>query len=468
MNILEKIEKKKVLILGFGREGLSTYRFLRKLFPEKKLAFADKKELGELGTNFITTIKEDKNLTYHLGKDYLKKLDQYEIIIKTSGIPYKLDEVNNAKKKRVEFTSQTKIFFDQCKGKIIGVTGTKGKSTTTSLIYHILKEAKIPTVLLGNIGKPPLDYLSKGDRNTFFVFEMSSHQLMDIEKSPHIAVFLNIFPEHLDYYSNYEEYIKSKGNITRFQESSDFFIYNADFRKIEKIANKSKAKKYSFSLQTKVQDGSYVDKGKINFHIEGQHKFSFETGNVPLLGTHNLQNVMAAVIAAKIIGVGFKNIDSAIRSFKTLEGRLEIVGVYKSVVFVNDTLATIPEATIAALKSFKDKKLTLILGGFDRGISFDNLGGDLAKRDDVLNVILIGQTAVRIKQSLEKYKYKGKIYNLGRPNMLEVVKLGAKITPEKGMVLLSPSSTSFDMFKDYKDRGDQFKHAVLRLNQRFS
>jgi len=346
------------------------------------------------------------------------------------------------------------------------VTGTKGKSTTTSLIYHILKTAKIPSVLLGNIGKPPLDYLEEDNEKTFFVFEMSSHQLTDIEKSPDIAVFLNVFPEHLDYYLNYEEYIKAKGNITRFQESSDILIYNADFPEIAEIANQSKARKYKFSAQTKPEDGCFVADGKIVFVDKKIEKFRLDVNRIPLLGKHNLYNVMAAIIASKVAGVDFDSINRAVRNFRPLEGRLETVGIYKTVLFVNDTLATIPEATIAAVDAFGDKKLTLILGGFDRKISFDNLGKDLAKRKNVSGVILIGQTGRRIKKSLEKFRYMGKIYDKGKTNMSEIIKYASKIAVPGGVVLLSPASTSFDMFKDYKDRGNQFKNAVKLLGLR--
>ena len=463
MSLIGKLETNKVLILGFGREGQSTYRFLRKLFPHKRLAIADKKKLKELDVKASEIIGSDNNLDIYLGNDYLNKLDLHEIVIKSPGIPYKFDGIRKGKDKGVGFTSQTKIFFELCKGKIIGITGTKGKSTTTSLIYHILRTAKVHPVLLGNIGNPPLDYLEEGDENTLFVFEMSSHQLTDAEKSPHIAIFLNVYPEHLDYYSSYNEYIKTKANITKFQSTADFFIYNKDFPEIEKISKLSEAKKYPFSSRRKVESGCYIDKRKIYFVVKGQIEFSFDVRKIPLLGIHNMDNVMAAIIASKVAGVDFEKLNKAVRSFKPLEGRLETVGVYNSVDFVNDTLATIPEATIAALESFSDRKLTLILGGFDRGISFDNLGRDLAKRKNVLNVILIGQTAPRIKKSLKKFKYSGEVYDLGSPKMLEVVRLASKIAVPSSVVLLSPASTSFDMFKDYEDRGRQFEDAVKFL-----
>ena len=465
MRLLENIEKKKVLILGFGREGLSTYKYLRKKYPDKKLAIADVKDINNFDIEIIKLINKDIYLNYHLGKDFLKFLELYEIVIKTPGISHKLKEINDAKKKGIEFTSQTNIFLNQCKGKIIGITGTKGKSTTTSLVYHILQEAKIESILVGNIGKPPLDCLSEGDRNTFFVFEMSSHQLMDIETSPHIAIILNIFPEHLDYYSNYEEYKNAKFNITKYQNNLDYLIYCTDFSEIGKFSNKTKSQKYSFSTIKQVDRGCFIKNEMIVFRNNNKVEFIIQSNKIPLKGKHNLNNTMAAIIASHIAGASFETISKAIQSFNPLEGRLENVGIFDSKYFVNDTLATIPEATISAIEAFKDKEITLILGGFDRGLSFNKLGIYLAKNNNVKNVVLIGQTALKIKETLNYHKFKGQIHNLGKSKMSEVVKLASNITNKNGIILLSPASTSFDMFKDYKDRGDQFKKEVLELSK---
>lgn len=418
-------ENKKVLILGMGREGKSTYKFIKKFYPDLKLSTADKKQ----------------------GDDYLKNLKDFDLIIKSPGISWNIKEIKEAKENGIKFTSQTQIFLDLFRDQTIGVTGTKGKSTTSSLIYHILKNSGKNSKLVGNIGKPVLDYIGKNDRDTIFVYEVSSHQLSDITKSPHIAVFLNIYPEHLDYYSDFKEYFEAKANITKFQNNDDILIYCSDFEELRKLVEFSKTQQFSFSSKDSLD------------------KFGIRISKIPLLGRHNLNNIKAAILASQHMVVSNQNIKKGIETFIPLEDRLETIGSVNGVSFVNDTLATIPQATIAALNAFGDKEITIILGGFDREIDFDILGSHISKRQNIQNVILIGQTAKRIKKSLLKYNYSGKIHDLGNSGMEEVVKLAYKITPKGGVVLLSPASASFDMFKDYKDRGNQFKKAVRRLKE---
>lgn len=465
MKIIEKIKNKKTLILGFGREGQSTYRFIRNRYPDRILAIADKKEITNFNKEVVNKIQNDSNLVLHLGKKYLSCLGKYDLIIKSPGIPYKFKEIKKAGKKGIEITSHTNIFLEECAGKVIGITGTKGKSTTSSLIYHILQDSGASSNLIGNIGKPALDYLNGINEKVYFVFEMSSHQLYDIARSPQIAVLLNIFREHLDYYKNYQEYIEAKGNITKFQKTEDIFVYNEDFPEIIDIADKTMAKKYSFSNNHIVKQGCYFEDDNIVFTENKCDIFKFNTSDFPLLGRHNFANIMAAIVVAQALRIDIRKIKKALTNFEPLEGRLEKVGVYKYISFVNDTLATIPEAAIAAVNSFGDKKITLILGGYDRGIPFDLLAKSLVRNKNVLNVILIGQTGERIGKDLEKYMYKGNIYNLSKLTMKEIVKLSAKITPIGGVVLLSPASPSFDMFKDYKDRGNQFKEVVKHLSK---
>jgi UDP-N-acetylmuramoylalanine--D-glutamate ligase len=435
--IFEELKNKKVLILGFGKEGQSTYKFLRKYFPDKKLGIADAVE---------KKIKFDKNLELYFGRDYLKSLKDFGLIIKTPGIPYKLSAIKKARKRGVKFTSQTQIFFELVKGKIIGVTGTAGKSTTASLIHKILKTAGLRSVLLGNIGKPVLDYLDKDSTNTIFVFELSSHQLFDLTRSLHVAVFLNIFPEHLDYYESFNHYRKAKANIAKYQTEKDFFIYNSSFSYLCKVARKTKARKLSFSLRRK----SIIEE-------------IIKLDRVPLLGEHNLNNVMASILVCRALGLKDSDIRAGIERFKPLKHRLERVGVYQGVIFVNDSISTTPETTIAALKTFKSTPLVLIMGGFDRGLNYDRLGEIISGRKDIKTVILIGEVAGRIKKSLKRAKYKGKILDLKRSKMIKIVREAFENTPKGGVVLLSPAAASFDMFKDYRDRGGQFKIEIERL-----
>lgn len=413
-----KFKNKKVLILGFGREGESTLKILNKYLPNQKIDVADIKD----------------------GSNYLDNLTQYDIIIKSPGIPNKLSEVQNAISKDVVFTSQSEIFFDLVEGTVVGVTGTKGKSTTTSLIYHILKTANKKVFLVGNLGLPVLDYLDKDSEDSIFCFELSSHQLSNLKRSPHIAVFLNIYSEHLDYYNDYQDYFEAKTNIAKYQTEDDVFVYNGEFELINKFADEVKSKKIDIN--------------------------SFELSDIKtkLLGSHNLNNIKAAWIVAKELRINSEEIKSGIESFSPLEDRLELVRSINNIDFINDTLATIPEATISAVESFSNyENITLILGGFDRGNNFDDLAEYLTTSRNVKNIILIGQTAVKIKNSLESKNYKFKIIEMSTSDMTKIVKKAYELTAPKGLALLSPASTSFDMFKDYKDRGNQFKEAVNNL-----
>ncbi|GAH95557.1 unnamed protein product [marine sediment metagenome] len=236
--ILEDLKNKNFLVLGIGREGIDSLKFLRKLFPKKILGIADRLKIKDLRLRI-----KDKRTRLHLGKNYLKALKDYDVIIKSPGIPIHLPEIEKAFKEG-KVTSQTEIFFENCPGKIIGVTGTKGKGTTSSLIYRILKEGGFKVHLIGNIGKPVLSTLFfKVKANDIFVYELSSHQLYNLKKSPQVAVFLNLFAAHLDYYKNFREYVNAKANITRYQTNRDYLIFNSQDKFVKKIAKSSRAKK---------------------------------------------------------------------------------------------------------------------------------------------------------------------------------------------------------------------------------
>ena len=223
---LTQLKNKKILILGFGKEGKDNYLALRNLFPEKVLGIADKQEISNFQFPISNLLKKDKRVKLYFGKNYLKEIKNYHLIIKTPGISLRLIKPYLTKKQII--TSQTQIFLENCKETIVGITGTKGKGTTASLIYQILKKGGLKAKLVGNIGKPVFQTLLKSKKNDIFIYELSSHQLENLKKSPHIAVFLDLYPAHLDYYKNFEEYKKAKENIALRQTKKDFFIYNAD------------------------------------------------------------------------------------------------------------------------------------------------------------------------------------------------------------------------------------------------
>lgn len=370
--LLEKFKNKiEILILGLGREGQTTVNFLKKYFPEKQIRTADQKD----------------------GKNYLDSLKKYDIIIKSPGIPY-LPEIVAAKKAGKIITSSTSIFFDVFKGKIIGVTGTKGKSTTASLIYEVLKSAGLEVYLVGNIGQPALDLLEKINENSIVVYELSSFQLADLDRSPYIAVIINIYPDHLDWHGSFENYKQAKENISKFQNAKDVLISNKD-----------------------------------------------------------------AAESATIIGRLFKipedKIKGAIEEFKPLPHRLEYVGEVKGIKFYNDSLATNPHATIYGLKILGKDVETLIAGGFNRGVDYSPLGPAIAE-SGVKNLILFPDTGEKIRKVVKK-----DINFFDAKSMEEAVKIAFEHTSKGKICLMSPASASFNMFKDYEDRGNQFKKEVL-------
>ena len=434
------LKDKKILILGFGREGKDTLLFLRKVFPEKVFGVADQKQIKDLDKDTQKLLKENKKkIKCYFGKDYLKAIDDYDVVIKAPGIPIHLSKILEAKKEK-KLTSQTEIFFENCKGTIVGVTGTKGKSTTTSLIYKILKEGGIRAHLVGNIGKPVLSLLSKASSKDVFCYELSCHQLWNLKHSPHIAVFLNLYPEHLDYYKNFQEYSRAKANICRWQTADDFLIYNAKDKNVKKIAKSSKAKKIALKNYSDILENVRIKK-------------------IPLLGEHNLLNIAAAIEVGKIFKINDQKIKKAVENFKPLPHRLEMVGTFKGITFYNDALATIPETTIAAIDAFGDKVETILLGGYDRNLSFEKLAKKILN-SKIKTVILFPTTGEKIWQTLRQSQSK----KLPKPffvdNMKDAVKIAFENTSKGKICLLSCASSSFSLFRDYKEKGNQFKKWV--------
>jgi UDP-N-acetylmuramoyl-L-alanine---L-glutamate ligase len=427
MSSINELKDKRIIILGFGREGKDNFRFLRKLFPKKFLAIAD--ENKNIGCRLT-------NIKCHFGKNYLKSLKNYDIIVKSPGIPWKTIVPFTTKKQKI--TSQTEIFFDNCPGRIVGITGTKGKSTTASIIYEILKKGGLKAHLAGNIGKPVLNLLWTAGPTDVYVYELSSHQLHNLKKSPDIAVFLNLFPEHLDYYRSFKEYARAKANITLYQKKDDYLIYNSQDKIVRKITAKSKARK------------------------------------IPVRGEYYELNKAAARAVGKIFEIPSKTVEKAIKRFKPLPHRLESVGTFKGIAFYNDALATVPEATVAALKTLGGKVATVILGGFDRKIDFKKLAEEIL-RSQVKTVILFPTTGKKIWQALSaassaKNKKPPQALFIeqagsGARYMEKAVRSAYQHTKPGKICLLSTASASFNLFKDYQEKGNLFKKYVKKYGR---
>ncbi len=448
----EKIENKKTLILGFGREGLSSYKLIRSLLPNQMLTIADQNE--NLNTSVL---KGDPNINFILGNKYLDTLNDYDLILKTPGISLKDLKYSLPDNK---LSSQTEIFLELFSKQIIGITGTKGKSTTSSLIFHIIKQYTDNVIIVGNIGQPPFNMLNSINHSTFIVYELSSHQLEKISFAPHISILLNLYQEHLDHYNSFYDYQLAKFNITKYQNKNDYFIYNADDLLITNLISQFNLNRnyLQFSLTKQVENGTFIRNNIINFTYQNTLSESYNLENKrKLKGTHNLLNIMAAINACKILDIPDISITNGINSFDTLPHRIEFVGKFNNINYYNDSIATIPEATIQAIKTLNCVD-TLILGGFDRGISYNSLMQFLCD-SEITNLIFIGKAGERMNNIINNLAHEGKrIFLVAK--FEDAVLIAKKNTKAGRICLLSPAAASYDQFKNFEERGNKFKELV--------
>lgn len=436
---------KNTLILGFGREGVSTLTYLLTLSDQPlSVTIYDQRELTQLSDRAQTLLQNTPQVHLELGKPLSAlNFDEYDRIVKSPGIPNK-DLPSDLWGK---ITSQTQLFMENCPSQVIGVTGTKGKSTTASLIHAICQTAGQPSLLLGNIGIPPLDSLELITQDTLVILELSSHQLSTLKESPHIAVLLGIYPEHLDYYPSMEEYLAAKANITKFQTPRDYLIYNSQNDLASTIASVSLAQ-----LRPVAQ-------------LEIDHANQL-LRDAELHGEMNAINAACAEAVAQILGVDQISIKQGIQNFHSLDHRLEKVGEYRGITFYNDSLSTVPQATIAALNTLGPQVSTVILGGYERNLSYRVLAEDLLSRPSVRNLIFFPTTGQKIWDEITSLQFDAdQRYNITFvSNMRDAIVFAYAHTQPGEICLLSPGATSFETFIDYQDRGNQFKDQVQKLS----
>ena len=415
----------KVLILGFGKEGKSTYGFIRKHFPNLKLGIAD----SNIEIENDEGLSNDGNLELFTGSSYLESLNQFDIIIKSPGV-----NISNVTSKFTGvITSQTDLFLRYYSNQVIGVTGTKGKSTTVSLIKHFLDATNVDSLLLGNIGVPAFDMIEAIKSDTVIVYELSAHQLEYLMKSPHVAVLLNIFPEHLDYFKTYNDYQIAKLNICKFQEKDNCLIVN------DSLANK---------LPHRRQRIIVIPNGDTKLEID----------NIPLAGEHNLINIEAALAAVEEVGIDRAVAIKSLANFRGLPHRLEDIGMFGGIRFVNDSISTIPESTIAAIKAIKNID-TLLLGGWDRGLDYSELV-DFLLTSKVSNFIFLGKAGDRMYDIFNANNDKNLFKVDSLANAFEII---IKQTKKGSICLLSPAAASYDQFHNFEHRGDTFRSLASKL-----
>lgn len=450
--IKDKFNNKKIYILGLGIEGKSTYRFLRALLPDTVLHVMDNNKKYLLDWYEKTG---DELVKVYYGDNYLKFPTDTNFIFKSPGIPgFKLNPISSD----IVVTSQTNEFLEFYKDNIIGVTGTKGKSTTSTLLYKILLEYGLNVELVGNIGRPPFDYIEYHEKDKIYVYELSSHQLEIVNNSPHIAILLNIFEEHLDHYISYKKYIEAKFNIGKFQNNSDFFIYGCENKEIKRNLDFSgNGMQYSFGSK---KFNTFDSKG---IFIEGENIVLIDYNTIistnfkrKLLGRHNLYNIMCCLLTCYLMGLNDLNAAfKVISEFEGLEHRLEYVGRYNDIMFYNDSISTIPQATICAVESIDDVS-TLIIGGYDREIDYTKLISYIEDRKE-LKVIFMPTVGHKIYNLLEIPEH-NRYYIVD--NLSEAVDIAFDITPPNKVCLLSPAAASYNYFKNFEDRGNKYKEYI--------
>jgi UDP-N-acetylmuramoyl-L-alanine---L-glutamate ligase len=447
---------KSICILGFGREGKSSYRMIRKYLPDNTVYIADADE--KMPAAFTAEFGQNSNVIFRYGQSYNLAIKEADIILKSPGISSAI--LTDVKSGVV--TSQTDIFLNLYRRQTIGVTGTKGKSTTVSLLYHIFKTAGHKAVLLGNIGLPPLDFIDEIDDETIVIFEMSSHQLETTLISPSTAILLNIFQEHLDHYNTYLDYQLAKMNIALRQLPGDTFIVND---KNPQIASRLSEKNYPgkiYSLDESNSDGiSWMEDDLQIKTSAGIHIIKGVLRHRGLHGYHNLYNIAAACLAAHLKGVSDESMVRAVSDFSGLPHRLELVREWNGRMFYNDSISTIPEATIEALKTFPDVD-TLILGGYDRGIDYSVLAEYLFECP-VPYIIFIGKAGNRMLHILTHTIGEHPQGYFWFDNFEEAVAKAVEVTRPGRACLLSPAASSYDMFKNFEERGEKFRRIINSL-----
>ncbi|MEK7141114.1 MAG: UDP-N-acetylmuramoyl-L-alanine--D-glutamate ligase [Patescibacteria group bacterium] len=454
---------KHIAVLGISTEGCDTVKFLHA--RGAVITCCDRREKDALGS--VYPWASSLGVSFQLGETYLQHLNNFEMVVRTPGMSPRLPELIDFARRGGEITSLTKLFFTECAAPIIGVTGTKGKGTTSTLIASMLTAAGKTVHLGGNVGTPLLSRVDTITPNDLVVLELSSFQLEDLTQSPHIAVILKTTQEHLanfdtlatNFHETKESYVQSKKSIVRYQTKEDVVIVNKDDPTSYSFSGVSKAQRVCFSSLDPEAD-AYIAGHAVHLRIDGKSTKLVDRESVKLLGQHNLENIGAAALAARAIGVGVAAIRTGAMTFSGLEHRLEFVRKVGGVSYVNDSFSTVPETAIAAVKSF-ESSMVLIVGGSEKGSDFTEMGVVIA-HSRVRSLIVIGEMTGRIVKAVAGGGYTGTCIT-GLRTMKEIVQRASKEALPGDVVLLSPACASFDMFPNYKVRGVQFKDEVGAL-----
>lgn len=431
----------KIAIAGYGLEGESSYRYFAADTSNQITIVDQKRPSRELPLGAATIIS----------KDAFEQLADFDLVVRTASLSPTKIKTNGV------IWSATNEFFSKCPAQIIGVTGTKGKGTIASLIANIFEADGKKVWLLGNIGIAALDHLSQINPSDIVIYELSSFQLWDLKYSPHVAVVSLVEPEHLDIHVDFKDYVDAKSNIRRHQLDNDICVFhptNVSSLKIAQSSDKGKSFRYGVS-----DDGGVYIKDDGFYQIE--HKICSNNA-LQLIGKHNVENACAAISVAKYYNISDETIETGLRNFPGLPHRLEYVRTIDGVEYYNDGFSSSTPATVAAIQAFSQPEI-VIVGGIDRGGNFIEIADAMAAQDNIKTVIVIGEIRSKLAKILSNVNPEIPIIITDVDNMRAIVELAKSYAKSGDVVLLSPGCASFDMFKDFYDRGDQFRDVVNSL-----
>ncbi|MGN1310210.1 MAG: UDP-N-acetylmuramoyl-L-alanine--D-glutamate ligase [Clostridia bacterium] len=453
----KNIKEKKVAIIGLGVSNKPLIEYLYNLGA--KITVFDNREQEKIDEDIWSKVVE-YNLQYSLGEDYLKKLKGFDFIFRSPSCRPDLPEIQEEIKRGATLTSEIELVLKFTPSKTIGITGSDGKTTTTSLIYEILKR-KYKCFLGGNIGRPLFTQISEMRPEDIVVLELSSFQLMNMELSTDIAVVTNISPNHLNVHKDYKEYIDSKANIFKYQKENGILIINYDNNITKDFAKIANGKVVYFSRKAKLPNGVIYDNGVIKYCENDLRRHIVNKKDIKIRGMHNIENICAAIAATSTL-VEPDEQARAISEFTGVEHRLEFIRELDGVKWYNDSIASSPNRTIAGLNSY-DEKIVLIAGGRDKHLDYEPLAKPII--ENVTTLIVMGETAEKIKNVvIRELEVENKQMNIIKvKNVEEAVKTAKEIAKPNEIVLFSPASTSFDMFKNFEERGKKFKEEVNKL-----
>lgn len=449
--IIEQMKHQKIGVLGVGVEGRATIAYLLR-HGISNIEALDKHVVGDLPPNIQSTF----------GKEYLTNLERFDVIFKSPGFRPDLPNLNTARRAGTKITSAISFFMEHCPAPVIGITGTVGKGTAASIVAACLEASGFTVFLGGNIGKSPLTFLDEVTPEHRVVLEISSFQAMDVSSSPAFAGILKTTTEHLDWHKDTAEYRWAKAQLLRHQRPTDTLVYNGDSSGAEEIAQTSNAKLFCFSLDTPQQNGVFLQGDQVILATGGQKMvLPLNVQNVKLAGRFNLENIMSAVLISHLAGGDTVSICNAAENFVGLSNRLELAAQSNTIRFFNDSYATRPDAAAAAIGAF-DEPLALIMGGSEKNADFGELVTLLHRRSNIVSISLIGATAQRMFTEIKKAHSPAFLLDV-QETLEDAMNQAAAQLPNGGVVLMAPACASFGMFKNYKDRGEQFVALAKKL-----